>query len=402
MSSETPANWIRRPLGDMANCFAGGTPSRSNPANFGPGIPWLKSGEVRAGRIVEIEESITPLGLKDSSARVAKAGTPVVAMYGATAGVAGILGVDAALNQAVLAVDPDLDQLEPEFCYRVLESQTRQLLTLTQGSGQPNLSKGLIEQLYVSLPPRDEQRRIAGVLQSLDQAALAADRVTTQIRRVIEQEIDAVIGTLLNDARVPRVKLVEIASVKGGKRLPKGSEYEEVPTKNRYVRVTDWEDYRVSPANVRWISDDVAAAIRRYTISSNDIFISIAGSIGFVGEVPPELDGAFLTENAAKIVLRDQRAVDAGYLLVALRSEYLAEQIRQQKGVGGGVPKLALFRIEDLDLPLPPIDVQREIAASYLSLMSARGLSAEGTLAARRLKASLSDDLLSGRVRVPA
>src|SRR5690606_17930974 len=122
------------PLGDVAKSFAGGTPSRSNPANFGSGIPWLKSGEVRAGRIVEIEEAITQIGLKSSSAKVAKAGTPVIAMYGATAGVAGILGIDAALNQAVLAVVPNSDQLDPEFCYRVLDSQTRQLLALTQGS----------------------------------------------------------------------------------------------------------------------------------------------------------------------------------------------------------------------------------------------------------------------------
>ena len=216
------------------------------------------------------------------------------------------------------------------------------------------------------------------------------------------QTASSVIGDLFADEHARRVRVSEIALVMGGKRLPKGSNYEERPTDNRYIRVTNWADYQIDASDVRYISNEVAASIRRYTISSEDLFISIAGSIGLVASVPPDLDGAFLTENAAKIVVSDQKSVDTTYLLVALRSELLTEQIRQQKGVGGGVPKLALFRIEELCLPLPEIGIQREIAASYLSLKAAREQSAISLNAASKLKADLADDLLSGRVRVPA
>jgi hypothetical protein len=83
------SHWTSVRLGEVTTSFAGGTPSRSKSEYFGPGVPWLKSGEVRAGRIESTSESITELGLRKSSARIAKAGTPVIAMYGATAGVAG-------------------------------------------------------------------------------------------------------------------------------------------------------------------------------------------------------------------------------------------------------------------------------------------------------------------------
>ncbi len=143
-----PDGWCSVRLGDVSRSFAGGTPSRSNPAYYGPGIPWLKSGEVRAGRIFEVGEQITELGLRESSARVARAGTPVIAMYGATAGVAGILEIDAALNQAVLAIEPVQAMLDNEFCFHLLSAEAPRLLTMTQGSGQPNLSKGLIDDWF--------------------------------------------------------------------------------------------------------------------------------------------------------------------------------------------------------------------------------------------------------------
>ena len=182
--------WKNTTIGKVAQCFAGGTPSRSKPEYYGPGIPWLKSGEVSVGRIERTEESITPLGLKESSARIAKAGTPVIAMYGANAGQAGILAIDAAMNQAVLAVLPDPKTMDREFCYQLLCSKTEQLLDRTQGSGQPNLSKALIEGLEIHLPPMDEQKRIAEVLRSVDRAADLGRSVSESLTRVFEVERD--------------------------------------------------------------------------------------------------------------------------------------------------------------------------------------------------------------------
>ncbi len=312
-------------------------------------------------------------------------------------------GEDALLNQRVLRVrsaDPTL--LDEGYLFYRLQPDLARLEETITGTTVKHLSTKDIKRLRWSLPPLEEQKLISEVLRSADQAILTAQAIVNNYAGLIQREADTVIARLYRDVGVKSVKLGEVAAVRGGKRLPKGSNYEVGATQNRYIRVTDWHDYEIRPQGVRYISDEVASAIKRYTISTQDIFISIAGSIGLVGSVPESLNGAYLTENAAKIVIGEDKGVDLTYLLIALRSTQLADQIRQQKGVGGGVPKLALFRIEELVLPLPSIEDQRQIAASYLGLKAARGLSAEALVAARTLKSVLAADLLSGRVRVPA
>jgi type I restriction enzyme S subunit len=157
------------------------------------------------------------------------------------------------------------------------------------------------------------------------------------------------------------VKLGQLVSVKGGKRLPLGAGYSDVKTSFPYIRVTDFEKHSVNISNVLHLSADVQQKIARYTISSEDVYISIAGSIGIVGIVPEELDGANLTENAAKLVIIDKSKLDKRYLMRFLATAGQPQLHEQAKTTSQ--PKLALFRIEEVEIPLPPLAEQKRIAA---------------------------------------
>lgn len=269
------------------------------------------------------------------------------------------------------------------------------------GSAQPFIKPSDVKAAWVPLPPVDEQRRIAEVLRSIDKAIDAARLAAKQCEQVLRLELDSFVAKLISDGAA-QVKLGHVAKVKGGKRLPKGSEYSDEPTANPYIRVTDWRDYEIRVDNIRFISDDIAKYIRRYTISKSDLFISIAGSIGLVATVPDELDGAYLTENAAKICIFDPKILNAKFLVAVFRSRALAEQISRHKGVGGGVPKLALFRIEDLDIPLPDPAVQAQIALSYDSARTSFEAARKAADQLVRTRTVVLSDLLSGAVRVTA
>ena len=157
----------------------------------------------------------------------------------------------------------------------------------------------------------------------------------------------------------PIVKVGTLCNLKGGKRLPKGSKFSENPTDHRYIRVSDFLDQSVDVTSVEFISDKVHEKIKHYTISSADVYISIAGTIGMMGTVPPVLDGANLTENAAKLVVDGSR-IDSRFLAIVGNSDPVQEQIRTLTHAVG-VPKLALSRIKTLTIPLPPLEVQKEI-----------------------------------------
>jgi type I restriction enzyme, S subunit len=161
--------------------------------------------------------------------------------------------------------------------------------------------------------------------------------------------------------------LGDICRVKGGKRLPKGSAFSETITPFPYIRVADFESGSIETRGIKYVSTNVREQIKRYTISSSDIYISIAGSIGLVGIVPRVFNGALLTENAAKIVLNDEY-LDRTYLCLFLSSEIAQSQFKQEIGTGGGVPKLALFRIEQTVLSVPPFPEQQKIASILTSV----------------------------------
>ncbi|MCF6366308.1 MAG: N-6 DNA methylase [Bacteroidales bacterium] len=158
------------------------------------------------------------------------------------------------------------------------------------------------------------------------------------------------------------IALGEIVEVKGGKRLPKGCKYSESITKHPYIRVADFGKKTINQSNLKYISESIHKGISRYTISSEDVFISIAGTIGLTGTVPSNLDGANLTENAAKLVIRDYSVISNIYLSNILSSDKVQEQIKSLTHAVG-VPKLALSRIRTLKIPLPPLSVQEEIVA---------------------------------------
>lgn len=151
-------------------------------------------------------------------------------------------------------------------------------------------------------------------------------------------------------------QLKDIATIKGGKRLPAGAKYSESITNYPYIRVTNFENMTVNTNDLKYLTPEIQNKIKNYTISKEDIYISIAGSIGKVGIIPDELDGANLTENAAKII----HCINKKFLTYILNSIEIQNQISTYTK-STTQPKLALYRIEELKIPLPPQKEQRRI-----------------------------------------
>lgn len=163
-----PADWQVMKIGDVCTTFSGGTPSRTKDEYYNGDVPWIKSGEINQVHIKKTEENITQLGLANSSSKIVNAPTVLIALYGATAGKVGISHIDAAINQALLAIVPIEDVLSKEFLFFELQNQTPKLLRKLQG-GQPNLSAKLVKASFIAIPAIEEQKKIASVLHLCDE-----------------------------------------------------------------------------------------------------------------------------------------------------------------------------------------------------------------------------------------
>ena len=153
------------------------------------------------------------------------------------------------------------------------------------------------------------------------------------------------------------VRLDELCSIKGGKRVPKGMELLDTPTKHIYIRVTNMKHNTIVNNGFKYIDDTVFEAIRRYTINSEDLYLTIAGTIGDVGEVPDVFDGMNLTENAAKLT---DIMCDKQYLMYALLSAHAQEHF-SMKFHQVAQPKLSIETASSTLITLPPINEQRKI-----------------------------------------
>ncbi|MEP5935228.1 MAG: restriction endonuclease subunit S, partial [Winogradskyella arenosi] len=150
------------------------------------------------------------------------------------------------------------------------------------------------------------------------------------------------------------VNIEDIADVKGGKRLPKGESLIEEITNHPYIRVADMFMGGVKTGKILYVPEDVYPSISRYTISKDDLFISVAGTLGIVGGIPEELDGANLTENADKLT---NIKIDKEFLRQVLLSPIIQNAVEKEK-TNNAQPKLALSRIRTFKIPNPPLPEQ--------------------------------------------
>ena len=192
--------------------------------------------------------------------------------------------------------------------------------------------------------------------------------------------------------------LGELCSIKGGKRLPKGKSFADTITPHIYIRVTDMKDHTVLLSSLKYIDEDVFAEIKNYTISSNDLYLTIAGTIGDVGFVPAELDGANLTENAAKLTdIKCSKQYLMYVLMSSIAQDHFCSRFHQV-----AQPKLSLETASSTLIPLPPYGEQLRIAEEldrWLGVVvSVEDDLSELTNYVRKTKSKILDLAISGKL----
>lgn len=192
--------------------------------------------------------------------------------------------------------------------------------------------------------------------------------------------------------------LNKIAEVTSGKRLPAGYSVIKNKTPYPYIRVSDMYPGGVSVENIMYVPTDAAKHIKSYRIYTEDIFISVAGTLGIVGQIPKELNGANLTENADRIT---KITCYNKFLLYILLSDITQSVIDTTRTIGAQ-PKLALERIRNFLIPLPPSLSEQQAIAAALSDVDELLSSLDRLIAKKKdIRLATMQELLTGKKRLP-
>ena len=183
---EVPAEWERRKISHSFTQIGSGTtpPTGQHEWYSDSGIPWVTTGELRENVITGTTKYVTPDAIEEFSAlRIYPVGALAIAMYGATIGRLGILGVQAATNQACCVLAGEIF-LSVRFAYYWLLASKQPIIDLyAVGGGQPNINQEIIANLRVPAPGIDEQREITNFL---DGAVARIDLLTEKTQLSID------------------------------------------------------------------------------------------------------------------------------------------------------------------------------------------------------------------------
>jgi type I restriction enzyme S subunit len=277
-------------------------------------------------------------------------------------------GGHALLNQRVCKLIPS-EKVLAKFIFYFIPEALQRINDKTAFSTVKHLSSKQVN--AISLPKLDlsEQQRIVDYL---DSAFAKIDAMKANAEKALN-EAKALFQASLKEMLEPKEgweekKVGEVAEIKGGKRIPKGEKLLSEPTTHKYIRVADFNEYgTVDLGDIRYISDNVYEQIKRYIINKEDVYISIAGTIGKSGIIPEELDGANLTENACRLILSKEIYQRFMYY-TTISPEFIRQEIESTKI--SAQPKLALTRLADIIIAYPSIVEQQNIAATLDSLKS--------------------------------
>jgi type I restriction enzyme S subunit len=187
------------------------------------------------------------------------------------------------------------------------------------------------------------------------------------------------------------ISLGSVTEIKGGKRLPAGHSFSLSETPYIYVQVTNMKNGSIIDNDLKYLSKETQSEISNYTIEKDDLYITIAGTIGDVGIVPDFFDGMNLTENAAKIVFKQ---LNKFWLQRVLSSKLLQDQFIEKTNQLAQ-PKLALHRVASSLIPVCPVEEQERIVSKIDELFSICNSLKDSIVSCENIKTDLSNTIIS-------
>lgn len=290
----------------------------------------------------------------------------------------------------------------------------KQRISLGQGHSVVHIYANYLKELLIPYPSFPEQQKIAQILATWDSAIEKTEQLIAakeKLKKGLMQQLlsgknrfkgfiknqgylKTKIGWIPEDWNL--VNIDEISDVKGGKRLPKGHALTETKTPYPYIRVADMFMGGVSMNDIKYVPVHIYPTIKNYRIFKEDLFITVAGTLGIVGSITEKLNGANLTENANKLT---NIKCNRKFLLNVLMSPFIQRYIEAEKTTNAQ-PKLALTRIRKFKVPLPTFPEQQKIASVLSAADKEIEMFRNQLEKLKEQKKGLMQVLLTGKVRV--
>jgi type I restriction enzyme S subunit len=367
-------SWKEVKISDFAKVVTGGTPSTQNPAYWDGGtIPWLPSGACQNCRITSADTFITELGLKESAAKMMPPNTVVIALTGATTGKVGLLEIEACANQSVTGILPN-DKFVPEYLFHYLMSIREKILFDSYGGAQKHISQAYVKELKILLPDIETQKSIAKALEQIHTLIAKRKEQINVLDKLANDTFFHMFGDpVMNPMNWDTTQMGKLGEFKNGMNYAQDDKGYCI----KCLGVGDFKSlYEISDINNLSEIHLSQEPSESYLLKDNDIvFVRSNGNKALVGRsVVVYPNGAKVTFSGFCIRFRNNSdEIIPKYLNYALHTPSLKSALLQ-KTRGANIQNLNQQMLSSLEIPLPPIELQKEFAdkIDYVNQQSSR------------------------------
>ncbi len=391
-----PSNWQRVRLGDIAEIIGGGTPSTQITSFWNGSINWFTPTEIGITKYVyKSQRTITPLGLKKSSAKLLPIGT-ILLTSRASIGDCAILKVVATTNQGFQSLIP-LEKINNEFLYYLILTLKNKLLKLASGSTFLEVSPNKIKNLLIPLPPLNEQIAIANILSDVDRYLCALRALILKkesVKKALSFELLSQRKRLkgFNQAW-QKVRLGTYKYRRGSFPQPYGNPQWYSDNGMPFVQVYDvGENFKLTQKTKQKISK-IAQPMSVF-VPENSVIITLQGTIGRVALTQYDCycDRTILIFD--NNTLND---VNKYFFVLSLFAKFEEEK---RKADGSIIKTITKQTLKDFEIPLPPLNEQIAIA-NILSDLDHEIISLKNKKRQiENIKKALNHDLMCAKIRV--
>ena len=396
-------------LKDLAEIRTGGTPRRDVREYWGGTIPWMSSGEVNARYIGAVKERITDAGFNASNAQRLSPGTTMMALagQGSTRGKVALLKIETTCNQSLVGITPG-EAIDEHFLFFQLDSMYDEIRAINGDQVRAGLNLELVGNIEVKVPPLAEQKKIAQILSSVDEAIQATQAVIDQTRRVKEAMLQTLLTRGLGHTRFQQTEIGEIPE---GWAIRRCEDLTHQISVGIVVRPTQyyvphgvkcWRSANIGEGFVRdsewvYISEESNELMRKSRLSAGDVVVVRTGFPGTACVVPPELDNT----NCIDILFVKPKAdtIIPAFLAWFINSSVGKSQVLKMQG-GLAQKHLNAGELHKMLVPLPPLREQTAIVEHIQELLATVQNNAHTADALQLVKSALLQTLLSGQTRV--
>ncbi|MFB9865642.1 restriction endonuclease subunit S [Rufibacter immobilis] len=411
-----PEGWEVKKLGEIVKTTSGGTPSRKEPNFYSGNIPWVKSGELNQGLILDTEEKITEEAIKTSSAKVFPKGTLLIALYGATIGKLSFLGIDAATNQAVCGIFEN-EKVSSKFLYYYLFFSKPDLIKQSIGGAQPNISQGILKYLELPFPPLSEQLEIVAkieeLLSKLDQGKQLLETAQQQLKVYRQAVLKwAFEGKLTNPeikgGELPEgwklVKTGEVIKTINNGYTPKKEFLSDGSGEIPFIKVynLNFDGTLNSKKNPTFIPKATHEKdLKRSICYPGDVLINIVGPpLGKVSVVSNEYPEWNI--NQAIVLFRPNDKISSKYISYFLQNPVTINWLENTSKATAGQWNIKVTTCREIPFPLAPIEEQNQIVHEIESRLSVcekvEETIAQSLLQAETLRQSILKQAFEGKL----